>query len=302
MGIRHPLVHEIAKDTYLINEFGLCNHYVLVGSERALVIDCGMGYYDMVALIATITDKPYDVIITHGHPDHAGMMHQFDQVYMNEADLPLLPWAAKTDFNLDEFIWNNRLHVGDWQVWEVTEDMINRGHKDTKVLPLHEGDVFDLGNRKITAWALSGHTQGCMYFIDDMSRIAFTGDCCNYNLGSQHVAVSKVLRGLIRIESQYGVLYDRMFTGHSTYCGTLDVKANDIEVVRNLIGAYRSLLNGNPQIGWKRMQLFPDRPPHKVVLYGPEVQYPHETARGPMVCAGFNEDMLWEEGEEHIVP
>ena len=141
-----------------------------------------------------------------------------------------------------------------------------------------------------------------MYFIDDMSRIAFTGDCCNYNLGSQHVAVSKVLRGLIRIESQYGVLYDRMFTGHSTYCGTLDVKANDIEVVRNLIGAYRSLLNGNPQIGWKRMQLFPDRPPHKVVLFGPEVQYPHENARGPMVCAGFNEDMLWEEGEEHIIP
>lgn len=302
MGIRHPLVHEIAKDTYLINEFGLCNHYVLVGSERALVIDCGMGYYDMVALIATITDKPYDVIITHGHPDHAGMMHQFDQVYMNEADLPLLPWAAKTDFNLDEFIWNNRLHVGDWQVWEVTEDMINRGHKDTKVLPLHEGDVFDLGNRKISAWALPGHTQGCMYFIDDMCRIAFTGDCCNYNLGSREVAVSTVLRGLIRIESQYGVLYDRMFTGHSTYCGTLDVKANDIEVVRNLIAAYRSLLNGNPQIGWKRMQLFPDRPPHKVVLYGPEVQYPHENARGPMVCAGFNEDMLWEEGEEHIVP
>ena len=287
MGIRHPLVHEIARDTYLINEFGLCNHYVLVGSQRALVIDCGMGYYDMVALIATITDKPYDVVITHGHPDHAGMMHQFDQVYMNEADLPLLPWAAKTDFNLDEFVWNNRLHVGDWQVWEVTEDMVNRGHKDTQVLSLHEGDVFDLGNRKVTAYALPGHTKGCMYLIDDMSR---------------DVAVSTVLRGLLRIESQYGILYDRMFTGHSTYCGTLDVKANDIAVVRNLIGAYRSLLNGNPEIGWKRMQLFPDRPPHKVVLYGPEVQYPHENARGPMVCAGFNEELLWEEGEEHIVP
>ena len=91
MGIRHPIISEIAPETYLINEFGLCNHYLLVGSERALLIDCGMGYYDLLDTIASLTDKPYDVVITHGHPDHAGMMHLFDQVYMNEKDLPMLP-------------------------------------------------------------------------------------------------------------------------------------------------------------------------------------------------------------------
>ena len=77
--------------------------------ERALLIDCGMGYYDLVGTIARLTDKPYVVVITHGHPDHAGMMHLFDQVYMNEKDLPLLPWAARTEFDLNEFHWNNRL-------------------------------------------------------------------------------------------------------------------------------------------------------------------------------------------------
>ena len=45
----------------------------------------------VATLLATLTDKPYDVVITHGHPDHAGMMHQFDQVYINEKDLPMLP-------------------------------------------------------------------------------------------------------------------------------------------------------------------------------------------------------------------
>lgn len=33
MGIRHPIISEIAPETYLINEFGLCNHYLLVGSD-----------------------------------------------------------------------------------------------------------------------------------------------------------------------------------------------------------------------------------------------------------------------------
>ena len=42
MGIRHPLISEIAKDTYLFNEFGLCNHYLLVGTERALLIDLSL--------------------------------------------------------------------------------------------------------------------------------------------------------------------------------------------------------------------------------------------------------------------
>ncbi|MDF1514031.1 MAG: MBL fold metallo-hydrolase, partial [Anaerolineae bacterium] len=129
MAIRHPIINEISKDTYLINEFGLVNMYVLVGSERSLVIDAGMGYCDLKAIVESLTDKPYDVVITHAHPDHAGMIHQFDKVYLNDKEIPSLSWAARVDFDLDEFQRNNRLHVGNWEVWEVTEDMIKRGSK-----------------------------------------------------------------------------------------------------------------------------------------------------------------------------
>jgi len=301
MGIRHPLIHEIAKDTYLINEFGLVNMYVLVGAERSLVIDAGMGYFDLRATVESLTDTPYDVAITHAHPDHAGMMHQFERVFLNEKERPSLAWAARRDFDLEEFERNNRLHIGDWDVWEVTEDMINRGSLETEILPLEEGDVFDLGNRRVTAYACPGHSAGQHYFIDDGARIAFTGDCCNYNNGTRFAA-STFIRDLKKLRAGYGITYDRIFTGHSTYCGTLDVKSHDIAVVDGLIEAFRSLLRGDAVIGERHMQLFPERPPFKVLLWGPVVKYPHEAGSGPLVCPNFNPDMLWEEGEAHVIP
>lgn len=301
MGIKKPLIAEIAKDTYLVNEFGLNNMYILVGSKRSLVVDTGMGYCDFKELVESLTGKPYDIVITHGHPDHAGMMHQFDQVYMNNKDVPGLDRFFSRPFDMDEFNRNNRLHIGNSDIWDVTEDMINKGDKKTTILPLKEDDVFDLGNRKVKAFEFPGHTPGCMYFVDDGSRIAFTGDCCNYNL-STCVPVSTTIRNLIRVRDGLGRRYDRIFTGHSTYCGSLDIKSMDPAVLDNLIEAYRSLLRGNGQLGWHSMQLFPELPPKQVVLYGPVMPYPHENATGPMAIAGYDPELLWEPEEEQIIP
>ncbi len=292
MGIRQPLIHEIAKDTWLINEFGLNNMYILKGTERSLVIDAGMGYCDFRAIVESLVDNPYDVLITHAHPDHVGMMHQFGRVYINERDWKDLPYLGRLEFDLNEFIWNNRQHIGNWEVWEVTQDMINRGNKNTEVLPLNEGDVFDLGNRKVTAYELPGHSAGHMYFIDDASRIAFTGDCVNSDNGSRY-AVSTHIRNVLRLLEGYGKSYDRIFTGHSTYCGNLDVKSHSIQIVQNIVEAYRSLLRGDAVYEEKGHHLHPEQPKHKVVVYG---------EGDNKVVLAFNEDKFWEEGEEHIIP
>ena len=81
-----------------------------------------------------------------------------------------------------------------------------------------------------------------------------------------------------------------------------DVKSHDIAIVDGLIEAFRTLLRGDALYGERVMQLFPERPPMKVLLHGPIAQYPHENRSGPLVCPSYNPDMLWEEGEAHIVP
>ena len=59
-----PIV-EIAKDTYEIDEFDCGSIFVLVGKDKAMVIDTGTGIGDLPAVIRKITDKPIVLVITH---------------------------------------------------------------------------------------------------------------------------------------------------------------------------------------------------------------------------------------------
>ena len=46
--------------------------YLIEGDDKAILLDTGFGYGDLKAFVDTLTTLPYEVILTHGHPDHAG--------------------------------------------------------------------------------------------------------------------------------------------------------------------------------------------------------------------------------------
>ena len=48
-------VTEIAKDTWVINEAGMTAMFLLKGTERALLIDTGVGMTDLKKLISWLT-------------------------------------------------------------------------------------------------------------------------------------------------------------------------------------------------------------------------------------------------------
>ena len=51
-------VTEIAKDTWVINEAGMTAMFLLKGTERALLIDTGVGMTDLKKLISWLTPLP----------------------------------------------------------------------------------------------------------------------------------------------------------------------------------------------------------------------------------------------------
>jgi hydroxyacylglutathione hydrolase len=283
--ITKPVIIEIAPNTYFINEFGMNAMYLIVGQQRALAIDAGTGFCDFKGIIESLTRLPYDVALTHGHPDHAGGIGQFDVVYIHPEDTAMashIPYEQRAEYG--EIMRN--MNIGYKNVWGYTKEDVTKYTKQPKIMLLTDGQVFELGGRKVTVYYTPGHSLGECTFLDDRSRILFSGDAANGNVGTR-IPVSTTVRYLIRLQ-KLRTNYDQMYTGHISYAGTINTLSQNPQVLDDVIEAFRSLLSGNARIEEVQNHLFPERK-QTVAVYG-------------MARVGFDPNKLWEEGEKHIVP
>ena len=80
----------ISEDTHIISEYGHpeeTQSYLLIGSERALLIDTGLGISNISQEVAKLTDKPVTAVATHIHWDHIGGHQYFPDFYVHEDEL-----------------------------------------------------------------------------------------------------------------------------------------------------------------------------------------------------------------------
>lgn len=75
---------------------GHVRQFLLVGPDRALLLDTGYDRSHLGEAVRAVTDKPVQVLLTHGDPDHAGGLVDFDEAWLQERDWPLfLPAACR---------------------------------------------------------------------------------------------------------------------------------------------------------------------------------------------------------------
>lgn len=127
--------------------------YLLEGEEKALLIDTAYGLCDLKSYCEKLTDKPIVVVNTHGHLDHAGGNGYFEEVMMHP--------NAPVDFATFE---------------GGPCDITKLPHPDYKKKFISEGDVIDLGGRKVEVFDITAHSNGSLAFLDKNSRLLFVGD------------------------------------------------------------------------------------------------------------------------------
>lgn len=134
-------VIQIDAQTWRI-ENGMVRCYLLAGTDKALLVDTGMTLPDAREVAEGLTDKPVQLLCTHGDPDHISGNAAFQEVYMHPAEEA-----------------NYRAFNG-----------------PGTLIPVRGGDVLELGGRAIEIIDLPGHTPGSIALLDRSRRALISGD------------------------------------------------------------------------------------------------------------------------------
>lgn len=165
------IVEEIGDGVYRIEEFGAADCYLIIGQEKALLIDMGIGLGDLKGLIEQITPLPIIAAATHGHTDHIGGRGQFEYLYLNPFDYRQLKYTGGKTVRKLFLAVNPEAKRRGAKYRNMTKKKFN-----TKILPLEDGHIFDLGGRCVKTIAASGHTKGSVIFVDEEAKMIFAGD------------------------------------------------------------------------------------------------------------------------------
>lgn len=219
---------QLEKNIYRILCPGDVYAYFIEGSKRALLIDTGLGYGDLKAFIDSFTDKPYDVVLTHGHLDHAGGSYSFENVYVNEKDMEMLP--LHTDVSVRKGYFTPK-------GIDVDESLL-LPRREKEYLKLVDEQIFDLGDVSVQALPMPGHTKGSMAMLIMPYRYILFGDACNSMTFMQFedcLSIEEYGLALQEFKSKYEDLYDVIYYSHPHNYGGKEILDQMIEVCDLLV-------------------------------------------------------------------
>ncbi len=158
-------VHPIDEATWAIGETRYHQrnfNYLIVGRDRAVLLDTGPGLRDIGPVVRSLTDRPVVVVASHLHYDHVGNHARFERGAM--IDLPHL--RARTR--------DGRLTLTQDQHLGRLEGL------EAPALPVtewwtHEQQV-ELGGRRLRVLHTPGHTPESLVLFDPDRDRFYTGD------------------------------------------------------------------------------------------------------------------------------
>lgn len=146
--------------------------YVLIGPEKAMVIDTACGLGDQRRLIDRLTGgKELIVVNTHLGPDHSFGNCRYDTVYCHEYEVENIQGRVKPgmfDFLFDE---QGKLKWLEFDPKDLPE------YRDYALIGVSNHTVFNLGeDYDVELIWTGGHAAGHAMYLDKKGRVLFAGD------------------------------------------------------------------------------------------------------------------------------
>ena len=237
---------EIGPNVFRIDESGIANCYLIIGEQKALLIDSGVGVGNLLECVEELTDKPVTLALTHRHCDHAGGRDFFPNYYVHEADNKLVYKILSSHFACSQLLKMNHL----------TGFSLSKKPYHSKLVLMKDDTTFDLGERLISLVHVPGHTEGSVVFLDSKSNIMFTGDDVNPYLWLQLPGCTCLSRWLPGAEKILALA-----ATYTSYCGH-DKGLITKDGIATLIARVKEILDKKPEFQGKAL----DYPPDKTVF------------------------------------
>jgi glyoxylase-like metal-dependent hydrolase (beta-lactamase superfamily II) len=160
------------------------NVYLIRGESRDLVIDSGTGIATLRPFLPVMRAEPL-AVATHAHYDHVGGMAEFATRLVHEAEAGDLGRADPMAVLLPRlFPPAIRQFLGSAATECLVAAAPRPGFDPASYQParleptgcLHDGDVIDLGDRRLEILHLPGHSPGSICLLDTDARTLFSGD------------------------------------------------------------------------------------------------------------------------------
>jgi glyoxylase-like metal-dependent hydrolase (beta-lactamase superfamily II) len=158
------------------------------GRDADLVIDTANGIGPLKPAIDDLAgDRPLIAVATHGHFDHVGGLAEFDDRRCHDADAAEVrkPFAIRIERRRQPYGVDEMFAYYGFDVPERTIDALPHAGFDAAawVAPgarptsfVRDGDVVDLGDRRLEVLHVPGHTPGSIAVWEAATGLLFSGD------------------------------------------------------------------------------------------------------------------------------
>jgi glyoxylase-like metal-dependent hydrolase (beta-lactamase superfamily II) len=155
------------------------------GRDRDLVVDAGLGVVSLREQLPWLFEHDPVLVLSHAHLDHVGGAHEFDDVRVHAAEADQVRSPGETSLAGPRLLEILGLDAEDEPVPDLLLTALPDPGYDPgsyrltgvpAVTEVVDGDVVDLGDRRLRVLHLPGHTPGSINLLDAESGDLFTGD------------------------------------------------------------------------------------------------------------------------------